>query len=137
MIVDGAKIRELRIRGGLTQQRLADAAKVSRGLITNVEAGRTELSLRVLRAIAYALDVPVDELFAKSDDDINELLVTRAAESARDAVSEIVRTTFAEIAAQNDSEKELLNLFRQLNEKDARAVLQILRAMVRDADRPR
>jgi transcriptional regulator with XRE-family HTH domain len=60
----GARIRELRADRGLTQLRLAERSGISRPSVANVEAGRQNVSLRQLSALALALDVGVDELLA-------------------------------------------------------------------------
>jgi transcriptional regulator with XRE-family HTH domain len=60
----GARIRELRADRGLTQLRLAERSGISRPSVANVEAGRQNVSLRQLHALALALDVTVEELLA-------------------------------------------------------------------------
>jgi transcriptional regulator with XRE-family HTH domain len=60
----GARIRELRADRGLTQLRLAERSGISRPSVANVEAGRQNVSLRQLCALALALDVGVEELLA-------------------------------------------------------------------------
>lgn len=60
----GARIRELRAGRGLTQLRLAERSGISRPSVANVEAGRQNVSLRQLCALALALDVGVEELLA-------------------------------------------------------------------------
>jgi transcriptional regulator with XRE-family HTH domain len=60
----GARVRELRAGRGLTQLRLAERSGISRPSVANVEAGRQNVSLRQLCALASALDVAVEELFA-------------------------------------------------------------------------
>jgi transcriptional regulator with XRE-family HTH domain len=60
----GARVRELRADRGLTQLRLAERAGISRPSIANVEAGRQNVSLRQLCALAAALDVGLEDLLA-------------------------------------------------------------------------
>ena len=60
----GARVRELRADRGLTQLRLAERSGISRPSVANVEAGRQNVSLRQLCALAFALDVTVAELLA-------------------------------------------------------------------------
>jgi transcriptional regulator with XRE-family HTH domain len=45
-------------------QRLAERSGISRPSVANVEAGRQNVSLRQLCALALALDVGVEELLA-------------------------------------------------------------------------
>jgi transcriptional regulator with XRE-family HTH domain len=51
----GRKIRDLRLRRGLTVQKLADATGLSKGFISQVENDRTSPSLATLRDLAAAL----------------------------------------------------------------------------------
>jgi transcriptional regulator with XRE-family HTH domain len=60
----GARIRALRADRGLTQLRLAERSGISRPSVANVEAGRQNVSLRQLCALALALEVGVEELLA-------------------------------------------------------------------------
>ncbi|MEZ5101735.1 MAG: helix-turn-helix domain-containing protein [Thermoleophilia bacterium] len=60
----GGAIRARRTELGMTVGRLADAAGVSRSLISQVERGLASPSITTLRRIAAALGVPVVALFA-------------------------------------------------------------------------
>jgi transcriptional regulator with XRE-family HTH domain len=60
----GARVRALRAGRGLTQLRLAERAGISRPSIANVEAGRQNVSLRQLCALADALGVGVEDILA-------------------------------------------------------------------------
>ncbi len=56
-------IREVRERKGLTQEQLAERAKVARGYLAQLEAGHKQNpSVPTLRRLAKALGVPVTEL---------------------------------------------------------------------------
>jgi transcriptional regulator with XRE-family HTH domain len=59
----GKRIQHLRIKRGMTQERLAEAAKVSATFLSMVENGKDTPSLNLLYRIAAALDVRVAELF--------------------------------------------------------------------------
>jgi transcriptional regulator with XRE-family HTH domain len=58
----GERVRELRVGHGLTQLRLAERSGISRPSIANLEAGRQNVSLRQLCALAAALGVAVEDL---------------------------------------------------------------------------
>jgi DNA-binding XRE family transcriptional regulator len=47
---------------GLTQDKLAQKAKVSQATIAEIETGRKKGSIKTLKAIADALGVPLDDL---------------------------------------------------------------------------
>ncbi len=73
----GRKIRDLRLRHGLTVQKLADATHLSKGFISQVENDRTSPSLSTLRDLAAALQTSVAYLVVEGD---LTLHVVRAAE---------------------------------------------------------
>lgn len=55
-------IRTLRRYRGMTQEALAAAAGLSRPYLTEIETGRKDGSIRAMKAIAGALEVPLDVL---------------------------------------------------------------------------
>ena len=55
-------IKVIRKFRGMTQDDLANAAGLSRPYLTEIETGRKEGSIRTLKAIAKALDVPLEKL---------------------------------------------------------------------------
>ena len=62
----GARLRELRKDRLLSIQQLADRVGLSIGMISQIERGLSTPSLRSLRLLAEALDVPVSWFFASS-----------------------------------------------------------------------
>lgn len=58
----GKRIREKRIKKNLTQEMLAASVGISNPHISNIERGRTKVSLSTLTDIANCLDTTVDEL---------------------------------------------------------------------------
>lgn len=58
----GEKIKEFRIRMGMTQNEVATALEVTPGYISNVENGRTAMSLRILIYFAKLMNVSLDSL---------------------------------------------------------------------------
>src|SRR5436190_13696447 len=58
----GCLIREERKGQKFTQERLADAASLSRVSITNIESGKQRVPLHTLVDIADVLNVPVERL---------------------------------------------------------------------------
>jgi len=51
----GKRVKKLRERAGMSQQALADLVGVERNHIYRIEAGKTNLSLGLIRDIAAAL----------------------------------------------------------------------------------
>ena len=65
----GEKIRELRIRNGLTQEELADRAELSKGFISQLERDLTSPSISTLEDILQCLGVTVADFFAEEADE--------------------------------------------------------------------
>lgn len=63
-IFDPCLLKELRKQKGLTQERLAKRARVSRACVSMVEAGKMNPSLKLMCSLAGALGVEVSEFFA-------------------------------------------------------------------------
>lgn len=63
----GKKIRDLRLRRGLTVQQLAEATGLSKGFISQVENSRTSPSLATLSDLARALETSVAYLVVEEE----------------------------------------------------------------------
>ena len=63
----GRKIRDLRLRRGLTVQQLAEATGLSKGFVSQVENGRTSPSLATLSDLAKSLETSVAYLVVEED----------------------------------------------------------------------
>jgi transcriptional regulator with XRE-family HTH domain len=61
----GTRIRVLRERQGLSQEALADLARIGRSYMSGIERGVRNCSTLHLLRLARALDVAVGELFAR------------------------------------------------------------------------
>ncbi|RZT02490.1 XRE family transcriptional regulator [Cuneatibacter caecimuris] len=59
----GKKIRELRVRKGLTQEELADRAELSKGFISQLERDLTSPSIATLLDILQCLGTTVNDFF--------------------------------------------------------------------------
>jgi putative transcriptional regulator len=56
------RVRELRSARGLTQEGLADLARVSRQTINSIETGRFEPSLNLALVLAELFEAPVEHI---------------------------------------------------------------------------
>lgn len=65
----GAKLKELRIVKGLTQEELADRAELSKGFISQLERDLTSPSISTLADLLQCLGVTVAEFFADDSDE--------------------------------------------------------------------
>jgi XRE family transcriptional regulator, regulator of sulfur utilization len=63
----GDAIRELRQQRGMTQDALADRAKMSENYVGDTERGERNISIRVLWQLADGLGVPAWELLQETD----------------------------------------------------------------------
>jgi transcriptional regulator with XRE-family HTH domain len=66
----GARLRKERDRRGLTLRELARRLEVSPSLVSQIETGKTQPSVRTLYAIVSELGVSLDEVFSTSDEDV-------------------------------------------------------------------
>lgn len=64
----GATLRAARQARGLSLQELATRSGVSVGMISQVERGRANPSMRLLTALRRALNISMQELFGETDD---------------------------------------------------------------------
>ena len=62
----GKRIKVARIRADMSQEKLAEMCDISATHMSNIETGRTKLSLPVLVTVANALNVSADELLCDS-----------------------------------------------------------------------
>lgn len=61
----GVVLRSLRENAGMSQERLAQKAKVSRNFVGNVERGESSLSLEAADRLARALHVTLPDLLRR------------------------------------------------------------------------
>jgi transcriptional regulator with XRE-family HTH domain len=61
----GQKVRELRQRKGVSQEKLADLCGLHRTYVSSVERGERNISLLNIAKLAAALDVQLDHLMPK------------------------------------------------------------------------
>lgn len=72
----GTNIKEARKKAGLTQMELAKLTNLSRSYIGDIEKDRYNPSLATLKAIANALNQPLDSILTDNDMNNNELTLT-------------------------------------------------------------
>jgi transcriptional regulator with XRE-family HTH domain len=58
----GARIRQLRLRAGISQEQLANDTDIARSYMAEVEAGRRNISIVLICEIARVLEVTPSEL---------------------------------------------------------------------------
>jgi transcriptional regulator with XRE-family HTH domain len=92
----GARLREERDRRGLTLRELARRLEVSPSLVSQIETGKTQPSVRTLYAIVSELGVSLDEVFAPADDEPDGHSLPPTPKVGRVAAAGPVRTGPAE-----------------------------------------
>jgi transcriptional regulator with XRE-family HTH domain len=84
----GSRLRKERDRRGLTLRELARRLEVSPSLVSQIETGKTQPSVRTLYAIVSELGVSLDEIFSPSGEEAEPrpLVTKRAAQTATPSV---------------------------------------------------
>ena len=77
------RIKELRLKTGLSQEGLSYLAELDRKYIGIIEKGNTNISIQVLSQICEALDVSLSEFFEEFDNERNRFLVIKYFETLR------------------------------------------------------
>ncbi|NIR31194.1 MAG: helix-turn-helix transcriptional regulator [Gammaproteobacteria bacterium] len=95
----GERVRRVRLRRGMTRSMLSEHSGVSERYLAQLEGGRGNVSIRLLRRIARAMDVPVADLVHEGPEPPVELrLITeqlqRLAPDELKAVQEVVSHRF-------------------------------------------
>jgi len=81
----GEKLKELRTASNMTQQKLAEVAKLSLRTISNYESGETNpKSIEVIKRIAKAINVTVTDLMDEEDFILLDAQERGGANAARD-----------------------------------------------------
>jgi len=62
LVAGESPIRVFREYRGLTQEQLATAAKIARAYLAEIESGRKQGSVAVLKAVAIALKLDLDDI---------------------------------------------------------------------------
>ncbi len=107
----GSRVREERLRAGLTLEALAERADISRSFLAYIETQGRKASLDTLERLAEALDLPLVEFF-------------------RDAPSTKAGRGY-------DATRQFAQLIRDKSDAETATILEIVRAAVGRSGRPR
>ncbi len=99
----GEKVKEIRIKEGLTQGQVAKELNVTPGFISNIENGRTAMSLRLLIYYATLTGVSLDSLVGLID-----------AEYEEDALDKDIAREVQKMS--KEDKKKLLKVLKIMNE---------------------
>ena len=73
----GEQIKKLRIKMGMTQSEVAQALDVTPGYISNVENGRTAMSLRILIYYSKLMGISLDSLVGQLEPEYQTTAIDR------------------------------------------------------------
>ena len=88
----GKKVKELRIKNGLTQNQVAAELHVTPGYISNVENNRTAMSLRVLSYYAKLTGITLDSLVGRIEPEYRPAALDHELQAAISQLSEKEKT---------------------------------------------
>ena len=90
----GKRISEIRIKKGLTQEKLADMVNYSANHIAKLESARTNPSFELLVEIAKAMNIPIKELFDFDDLNTPEYMKQDLLNSIDNADKELIKLLY-------------------------------------------
>ena len=74
----GKKIKECRLRRGMTQEEMADKLLSKKSTVSEYENDKIDIKISVLREIAKILGVPLSHFFCESDEYIDDEVMQMA-----------------------------------------------------------
>ncbi len=83
-ITMGRRIKEIRTKKGVTQEKLAEITGLSSAHISNIETAHTKVSLTALVSIANALKISLDEIVCDSLENSTEIYTNSLAQKLDD-----------------------------------------------------
>lgn len=103
----GFRLKQLREKAGISQERLAEIVGVSKFQIQKYEYGKDKMNTEKLQQVAEALSVPVQELFLEGDEalplTVDEHLLV---DSYRAIPDEEIKKSILKIATNATRQKE-------------------------------
>jgi transcriptional regulator with XRE-family HTH domain len=108
----GQEIRRRRLDLGWTLEQFAEACSVTPNYLGTIEAGRRDVHLTTLVAIARALECTIGDLVAEPETDISEgarelaALYQQAPSEAKEAVHRMLRVLVKDQGKDTDKDKD-------------------------------
>ena len=112
----GRRVKSARIKMGMTQEFLSYLIDVTPAHMSNIETGKTKVSLPTLIAIANALSISVDTLLCDNELNTKIIFVGEAKEIFRDCDEYEIRLLVEILKAAKEAmrrEKIIRNRFKQ------------------------
>ena len=112
----GEKLKELRVKAGYTQEKLAELADVSKRTIINYEQGRCyPKQTEIVSRFADIFTIPIDYLFSDEDRYVQEA-AERGGNTAAKEISRFLAGARAMFAGGSLSEEDKDKVMRKLNQ---------------------
>ena len=118
----GRNIRAIRLRLTMTQQQLADACGLSKGMISKVENGAVVPALATLTKIAHAMRVKVSELIESDAQSSSTVTINPFEDESRFIQTTMGYWIYMPTAAQTDKITQPLMIFAREGEVKAHRV---------------
>ena len=93
----GMRIRECRVKKGMTQEALADVLYAKKSTISEYENDKIDLKFSVLKEIAKALDISISYLSGEQDEDIDDEVMQMAIALQQIKSKELRRAAIAQV----------------------------------------
>ena len=93
----GMRIRECRVKKGMTQEALADVLYAKKSTISEYENDKIDLKFSVLKEIAKALDTSISYLSGEQDEDIDDEVMQMAIALQQIKSKELRRAAIAQV----------------------------------------
>lgn len=93
----GMRIRECRVKKGMTQETLADVLYAKKSTISEYENDKIDLKFSVLKEIAKALDTSISYLSGEQDEDIDDEVMQMAIALQQIKSKELRRAAIAQV----------------------------------------
>lgn len=93
----GKRIKECRLRKGMTQEALAEVLFTKKSTISEYENDKIDLKYSVLKEIAKALDTSVSYLSGEQDEDIDDEVMQMAIALQKIKSRELRRAAIAQV----------------------------------------
>lgn len=71
----GSRIKELRIDKAMTQDKLSIESDIEKSMLSRIESGRVNFTIRTLYKISKALNAPITDFFREWSKFVNDYIV--------------------------------------------------------------
>ena len=93
----GQKIREYRLKRGMTQEELAEKLLSKKSTISEYENNKIDIKISILREIAKVLSTPLSHFLSEEDDDIDDEVTQMARALKRIKSKELRKTAIRQV----------------------------------------